>query len=30
MAEVIYQVTRFGKGFHGPGQTSLDKALGIR
>jgi hypothetical protein len=29
MAEVIYQVTRFGKGFHGPGQTSLDKALGI-
>jgi hypothetical protein len=29
MAEVIYQVTRFGKGFHGPGHTSLDRALEI-
>lgn len=29
MAEVIYQVTRFGRGFHGPGHTSLDKALEI-
>jgi NlpC/P60 family len=29
MAEVIYQVTRFHKGFHGPGHTSLDTALGI-
>ena len=29
MADVIYQVTRFGKGFHGPGHTSLDRALGI-
>jgi cell wall-associated NlpC family hydrolase len=29
MGEVIYQVTRFHKGFHGPGQTSLEKALEI-
>lgn len=29
MAEVIYQVTRYHKGFHGPGQTSLDSAIGI-
>jgi hypothetical protein len=29
MAEVIYQVTQFGKGFHGPGHTSLDTALEI-
>ena len=29
MAEVICQVTRFHKGFHGPGHTSLDTALGI-
>jgi len=29
MAEVIYQVTQFGKGFHGPGHTALDRALGI-
>jgi cell wall-associated NlpC family hydrolase len=29
MAEVIYQVTRFHKGFHGPGHRSLDTTLGI-
>jgi hypothetical protein len=29
MPEVIYQVTRFGKGFQGPGHTSLDRALEI-
>jgi len=29
MGEVIYQVTRFHKGFQGPGQTSLEKALEI-
>jgi cell wall-associated NlpC family hydrolase len=29
MAEVIYQVTRYHKGFHGPGHTSLDRAIGI-
>lgn len=28
MAEVIYQVTRFHRGFHGPGHTSLDTVLG--
>jgi hypothetical protein len=29
MAEIIYQVTKFGEGFHGPGRTSLDLALPI-
>jgi hypothetical protein len=29
MAEVIYEVTRYHKGFHGPGHTSLDRAIGI-
>jgi hypothetical protein len=29
MAETIFQVTQFGKGFHGPGQPSLEKALEI-
>jgi cell wall-associated NlpC family hydrolase len=29
MPDVIYQVTRYGRGFQGPGQTSLDRALGI-
>jgi NlpC/P60 family len=29
MAEVIYQVTRFGRGFQGPGNESLDKAMEV-
>ena len=29
MGEIIYQVTRFHRGFQGPGQTSLDRTLEI-
>ena len=29
MAEVLYQVTKFGEGFHGPGRGSVDEALSV-
>ena len=29
MGEIIYQVTRFHRGFQGPGQASLDRTLDI-